>query len=63
MINLFSRADDFIKMINLLDKTGLDRSGHVRFLTLGLISHISGPKNGILMKFINDSASAFAGEA
>ena len=28
MINLFSKTDDFLKMINLLSKTGLGRSGH-----------------------------------
>ena len=44
MIHLFSKTDDFIKMINLLSKTGLDRSGHLRFQTLGLISHVSDPK-------------------
>ena len=31
-------------MIHLLSKTGLGRSGHVRFLTFGRISHASGPK-------------------
>ena len=31
-------------MINLLSKTGLGRSGHVRFQTFGSIWHVSGPK-------------------
>ena len=44
MINLFSKTDDFVKMINLLSKTGLGRSGHVRFQTFGPIWHVSGPK-------------------
>ena len=44
MINLFSKTDDFIKMINLLSKTGLGRSGHVRFQTFGPIWHVSGQK-------------------
>ena len=44
------------EMIILLSKTGLGRSGHVRFPTFGPISHVSDPKNGILTKFINDSA-------
>ena len=44
MINLLSETHDFIKMINLLSKTGLGRSGHVRFQTFGQISHVSGPK-------------------
>ena len=44
MINLFNKTDDFIRNINLLSKTGLGRSGHVRFPTFGLISHVSGPK-------------------
>ena len=44
MINLFSKPDDFVQMINLLSKTGLDRSGHVRFQTFGPIWHVSGPK-------------------
>ena len=42
--NLFNKADDFIKMINLPSKTGLGRSGHVRFQTFGPIWHVSGPK-------------------
>ena len=46
MINLFSKTNDFIKnMLNLLSKTGLGRSGHVRFPTFGPMSHVSGPKN------------------
>ena len=44
MINLFSKTYDFIKMINLHSKTGLGRSGHVRFQTVGPIWHVSGPK-------------------
>ena len=58
MINLFNKTDDFIKMINLLStpddlnkkminllsKTGLGRSGHVRFQTVGPIWHVSGPE-------------------
>ena len=43
-------------MIKLLSKTGLGRSGHVRFPTFGPISHVSGPKTKFLTKFINDSA-------
>ena len=31
-------------MINLLSKTGLGRSGHVRFPTFGQISNVSDPK-------------------
>ena len=34
----------FQKMINLLSKTGLGRSGHDQITTFGLISHVSGPK-------------------
>ena len=57
MLNLFTKTYDFIKMINLLSKTtdfvkndkyhsktGLGRSGHVRFQTFGPIWHVSGPK-------------------
>ena len=45
MIDLFNKTDDFIKKnINLLSKTGLGRSGHVRFPTFGPTSHVSGPK-------------------
>ena len=44
MINLFSKTDNFIEIINLLNKTGLGKSGHVRFPTFGSISHASGPK-------------------
>ena len=51
MINLFNKIDDFIKMINLLSKTGLGRSGHVRFPTFGLISHVSGPKLSFCRNF------------
>ena len=46
MINSFSKTDDFINMINLFSKTGLGRSGHVRFPTFGPISHVSGSKFG-----------------
>ena len=60
MINLFSKTDDFIrkinllnktndfikKKINLLSKTGLGRSGHVRFQTVGSVWHVSDPKIG-----------------
>ena len=48
MINLFSKTNDFINndkfILNLLSKTGLGRSGHVRFQTFGPIWHVSGPK-------------------
>ena len=44
MINLCSKTDDFIKKIELHSKTGLGRSGHVRFQTFGPIWHVSGPK-------------------
>ena len=45
MINLFSKTDDFIKkMINLLSKTSLGRSGHDQITTFGRISHVSDPK-------------------
>ena len=44
MTNLFNKTDDFIKNINLLSKTGLCRSGHVRFQTFGPILHVSGPE-------------------
>ena len=44
MINLLNKTDDCIKMINLLGKTGLGRSGHVRFQTLGPIFLVSGPE-------------------
>ena len=44
MINLLSKTDDLIKMIDLFNKTGLGRSGHVRFQTVGPILHVSGPK-------------------
>ena len=37
MIDLFNKTNDFIKMINLLSKTGLGRSGHVRFQTFNPI--------------------------
>ena len=33
-------------MINSLDKTGLGRSGHVRFPTVGSILHVSDSKFG-----------------
>ena len=44
MIDSPNKTDDFIKMINLLSKTSLGRSGHVRFQTFGPIWHVSGPK-------------------
>ena len=44
MIDLFSKTYDFVKNINSHSKTGLGRSGHVRFQTFGLIWHVSGPK-------------------
>ena len=44
MMNLLNKIDDFVKMIKLLNKTGLGRSGHVRFQTFGPIWHVSGPK-------------------
>ena len=44
MINLFSITDDFIKMINFISKTGLGRSGHVRFQAFGPVWHVSGPE-------------------
>ena len=44
MINLLNKINDFIKMINLLSKTGLGRSGHVRFQTFAPIWHVSGPE-------------------
>ena len=63
MINSLNKTDDFIKMIILLSKTGLGRSGHVRFQTFGTILHVSGSTNGILTKWPNDFASFFVGEA
>ena len=44
MISSFSKTDDFIKLINLLSKTGLGRSGHVRSQSFGPIWHVSGPE-------------------
>ena len=44
MINLFNKTNDFTKNKNLLSKTGLGRSGHVRFQTFGPIWHVSGPE-------------------
>ena len=44
MLNYKRKTDDFIKMINLFSKTGLGRSGHVRFQTFGPIWHVSGPE-------------------
>ena len=44
MINSLSETDDFIININLFSKTGLGRSGHVRFQTFGPIWHVSGPE-------------------
>ena len=46
MMNSFSKTDDFIKNINLLSKTGLGRSGHVRFPTFGRFLHVLGSKLG-----------------
>ena len=43
-------------MIDLLSKTRLGRSGHVRFPTFGRISHVSDPKLNFFTKFPNDSA-------
>ena len=44
MINSLSKTNDFVKNINLLSKTGLGRSGNVRFQTFGPNWHVSGPK-------------------
>ena len=44
MINLFNKSNDFIKMINLLSKTGLGRSGHDRSQSFGPIWYVSGPE-------------------
>ena len=68
VINLFSKTDDFIKddnfsgktndfqkKINLLSKTGLGRSGHVRFPIFGPISHVSDPKLSFSTEFLDDS--------
>ena len=44
MINLFIKTHDFIKMMNLLSKTGLGRSGHDGSQSFGPIWHASGPK-------------------
>ena len=44
MINLLSKTDDFIKMIHLLNKTGLGRSGHDGFQSFGPICHVSDPE-------------------
>ena len=55
MINLFNKTDDFIKSEKikafplvcskyLSSWTGLGRSGHVRFPTVGRILHVSGSK-------------------
>ena len=46
MMNLFSKTDDFIKMMNLLSKTGLGRSGHDGSQSFGPIWHVSGPEIG-----------------
>ena len=37
MMHLLSKTNDLIQMINSLSKTGLGRSGHVRFQTFGPI--------------------------
>ena len=44
-------------MINLLNKTGLGRSGHVQITTFWFNFVRFGSKYGILTKLINDSAS------
>ena len=44
MIISSSKTDDFIKNDKFISKTGLGRSGHVRFQTFGPIWHVSGPK-------------------
>ena len=46
MMNLLRKTNDFIQIINLLSKTGLGRSGHVRFQTFGPIWYVSDPKIG-----------------
>ena len=52
-------------MINLLSKTGLGRSGHVRFPTFGAISHVSVSKT--VLQFVDEISKCFciifAGEA
>ena len=62
MINSFSKTDDFIKMIDLLSKTGLGRSGHVRFPTSGPISHALGSKL-VFDEIYKWFCMVFAGEA
>ena len=47
MINLFSKTDDFIKMIDLFTKTSLGRSGHARNKTFYQMSHVSGLDKGL----------------
>ena len=44
MLNLFSKTNDFIKIINLHNKTGLGRSGHDGSQSFGQIWHVSGSK-------------------
>ena len=46
MINLFSKANDFIKKnkLNLLNETSLGRSGHDGSQSFGPIWHVSGPE-------------------
>ena len=44
MMNLFKKTNDLIKMINLLSTTGLGRSGHDRSKSFGPIWHASGPE-------------------
>ena len=44
MINLLNKTDDFVKIINLHNKTGLGRSGHVQIKTFHQISNVSNPK-------------------
>ena len=57
MLNSLNKTNDFIKSEKikafplvcskyLSSWTGLGRSGHVRFPTFGLISHVSGSKYG-----------------
>ena len=41
MIDLLSKTNDFMKNINLLDKTGLGRSGHDGSQSFGPIWHVS----------------------
>ena len=67
MINLLNINNDFIKSEKikvfplvcskyLSSWTGLGRSGHVRFPTFGLISHVLGSKESFFTKILDDSA-------